>query len=519
MKQLEDLRPDLFFPDTWTEEERLKVADVVSKDRVKTNMFTSIPMMCRAEKCHPAGTMIKTSHGYKAIESLRPGEDLLVSWDRNADAIRGGWPNGNIKGFSFTLHSRNYSGNMFTVQSDVAEYACTHDHHVVVRWNEKARNENLFCVYLMRKGNYWRVGKTKLFTSEGVFGPKQRAATEKADCFWVLGVYPSNTEALLAEEWFSCTHGIPKACFVTSIAHKNSKWDGIYKWVTQEQLDTHFKSLIKDELFYAQMLDGLGLCIDHPFVELSGRKGVTFLEISACNIISGLMDVPSEQVTRRNREWQPTWVTVTSTYKTVSDVTVYSLNVEKHHTYIANGLVSHNCPYAATCPLQQQGIAPKNSKCPIELAMVQQFFEDYVEELGVDTTRMVEVSMVRDLVDQEVQHMRKVNLLANEHFIQENVVGIDGNGKPIMQKQMHLAVELEDRIHKRKDKLRSQLLATRESKARAGQSKINTAQVVADLLEQAQELDHVREALLSKKLSNVMYDDYIDVHAEDEGEE
>jgi hypothetical protein len=36
--------------------------------------------------------------------------------------------------------------------------------------------------------------------------------------------------------------------------------------------------------------------------------------------------------------------------------------------------------------------------------------------------------MVRDLVDQEVQYLRKTKLLSKEHFIQENIIGIDKDG-------------------------------------------------------------------------------------------
>jgi flagellar L-ring protein precursor FlgH len=39
----------------------------------------------------------------------------------------------------------------------------------------------------------------------------------------------------------------------------------------------------------------------------------------------------------------------------------------------------------------------------------------------VNPNNLVEVSMVRDLVDQEVQYLRKTKLLAKEHFIQENI--------------------------------------------------------------------------------------------------
>lgn len=174
------------------------------------------------------------------------------------------------------------------------------------------------------------------------------------------------------------------------------------------------------------------------------------------------------------------------------------------------------CVYAKTCPLLKQNIAPEGSPCPIEMSIVQQFFQDYVEELGVDTTRMVEVSMVRDLVDQEVQIIRVTKLLADEHFIQENIVGMDKDGRPLIHKELHMAVELEDKIHKRKDKLRAQLLATREAKAKVGQMTLDTAQTVANLLEQVQEMDREREKLLRKKLGIAERDDYIEAHKKEE---
>jgi len=46
-----------------------------------------------------------------------------------------------------------------------------------------------------------------------------------------------------------------------------------------------------------------------------------------------------------------------------------------------------------------------------------------MHQLDVSPDNLVEVSMVRDLVDQEVQYIRKTKLLAKEHFIQENVIG------------------------------------------------------------------------------------------------
>jgi hypothetical protein len=69
------------------------------------------------------------------------------------------------------------------------------------------------------------------------------------------------------------------------------------------------------------------------------------------------------------------------------------------------------------------------------MSMVSQFTAEYMEQLDVSPENLVEVSMVRDLVDQEVQYLRKTKLLAKEHFIQENIIGIDKDRKSNFQKR------------------------------------------------------------------------------------
>jgi hypothetical protein len=119
--------------------------------------------------------------------------------------------------------------------------------------------------------------------------------------------------------------------------------------------------------------------------------------------------------------------------------------------------------------------------------------------------------MVRDLVDQEVQYLRKTKLLAKEHFVQENIVGVDQNtGEPILKKELHLAVELEDKLHKRRKDLRNQLLATREAKAKVGQMQADSAQAISDILYKVQSIELEREKLLKKKLGIYEIDEYIE---------
>lgn len=171
---------------------------------------------------------------------------------------------------------------------------------------------------------------------------------------------------------------------------------------------------------------------------------------------------------------------------------------------------AERCTFASTCPLLKENLAPRNNPCPIEMSMVAQFTGEYLEQLDVNPNNLVEVSMVRDLVDQEIQYMRKTKLLAKEHFIQENVIGVDQDGQPILKKELHLAVELEDKLHKRRKDLRNQLLATREAKAKVGQVQLDTAQAISDIIDKVQSIETQREKLLKQKLGTYEIDDYIE---------
>jgi len=178
---------------------------------------------------------------------------------------------------------------------------------------------------------------------------------------------------------------------------------------------------------------------------------------------------------------------------------------------------SVKCIFADTCPLLKENLAPKGNPCPIEMSMVSQFTQEYLEQLDVNPNNLVEVSMIRDLVDQEVQYLRKTKLLAKEHFIQENIIGIDSNtGEPIMKKELHLAVELEDKLHKRRKDLRNQLLATREAKAKIGQTQLDTAQAISDILYKVQDIEKQRDKLIRQKTGQYEIYEFIEAEVVEE---
>jgi hypothetical protein len=520
LKEFESLRPDFFFPDSWSDEDKEKAIELVRPQKTRTSMFSSIPMNCEASKCHPAGTMIRTNIGLVPIEELDPNQHLVVAWDRNCQAIRGGFDNGNIKGYSFIRGSRNFSELMIKISTESYLHEATFDHISIAKWSHKA--SKAYAVYLMTNGINWRVGKVKLFTGQSEnkksFGPSSRASTEKATKLWILGIYESELEALLAEELFSIKGQVSKSCF---ISYNNSNWNGLYKNVTQDRLTEHHHNCNLGLEHYKKFLIQNNLRYEFPFWEKDRNNKIldnqfgfnSIFYINTINLFSHFMMVPQIPDNLERGKWRvykTEWEEIVLEKYHYEGI-VYSLDVDKHHTYFANEIATHNCIFASTCPLLKENLAPKGSPCPIEMSIVAQFTSEYMQQLDVVPENLVEVSMIRDLVDQEVQYIRKTKLLAKEHFIQENIVGVDQNGQPILKKELHLAVELEDRLHKRRKDLRNQLLATREAKAKIGQTQLDTAQAISDIVSKVQNIEIQREKLLKKKLGTYDKDDYIEI--------
>lgn len=189
----------------------------------------------------------------------------------------------------------------------------------------------------------------------------------------------------------------------------------------------------------------------------------------------------------------------------------------KMFTAIPMNCKGRDCFMANTCPFVEQGIAPVGKPCPIESNLIAQFSADYIEEFGVNPKDLNEVSLIRDLVDQEIQYIRKSKILANENFIEENVVGVNADGKPIFRKELHAAVDFEDRLLKRKKDIRNQFLQTREAKSKVGQIPLNNSQAVSNIFSQLNETVRLQEDLIKRKLNEIPTDSYIDAHiVEDE---
>ncbi len=281
------------------------------------------------DQCHPPGVRIRLADGNeKRVEELSR-DDYVRPWNRNAQKSTGKR--------KIQVASRPYHGSLFTMIVGKKSVPMTPNHRLLVRW---ANRRSKVCVtYLMWRANFgFRVGWCQLFNSEGVFHLGQRSRMEKADRVWILKVHASRTDASIHESIIAAKYGIPTITFEPPNGTRHYTKDSIRKV---------FAALSPHGENYQH---GVSVLVDHnhyfqypfypfPHAHTGGNIRGTYFEVFACNLIPELMLVPLP-------DGQNTWQDIDAIHISEYKGPVYSLDVEKDHTYSANDVVVLNSVYS-----------------------------------------------------------------------------------------------------------------------------------------------------------------------------
>jgi len=279
------------------------------------------------EICQPPDTKVHTPQGEVPVESLRNGDEVM-SFTKRSHAIIG-----HRHGPKVTVGSRRYGGPLYGVAVGSNTTWSTDGHLFSVRLVPHARR--IWGVYLMRRGRWWRVGKTQLLTTWGL-GVKQRLDMENGEEAWILSTHYSNTEAATAEQIVSARYGIPTTFWVEANTSKRtvSQIEHIYDKIDPMALHRGALWALSDH----------HRRLEYPFIRSGNTRAkysrrVSFL-VCACNLLPGAMEVPVPTGGPRF-----VWSAVRHVDVQSYSGPVYSLDVEKYHHYIADGIVTHNCFY------------------------------------------------------------------------------------------------------------------------------------------------------------------------------
>ena len=290
-------------------------------------VLTRKDFMGNHEWCQPPDTRVLTPAGSTRICDLRDADEVTSFSKRHSAII------GLRSGPKVRVGTRHYGGPLYGVSVQEKTTWCTDGHLFSVRLVPQARS--IWCVYLMRRGNWWRVGKTKLLTTWGL-GLKQRLDMENGEEAWILSTHSDNCEAATAEQIVSARYGIPTTFWVES--HTSRR--------TTVQIARIYESIDPLALHRAALwaLADHHRRLEHPFVRNGATRSkygrrVAFLA-RACNLLPEAMEVPVPAAGQSVR-WTPIRHVDVQQYSGP----VYSLDVEKHHHYVADGIVTHNCFY------------------------------------------------------------------------------------------------------------------------------------------------------------------------------
>ena len=282
--------------------------------------------------CQPEGTMVRTPikcegriYSWKdvPIESLQIG-DRVVTYSQK-------WRLGGIRQKGCVISDiveRTFSGKMVVATVDGLTTKYTPDHHCVVMLGSPCAGK--WVVYLQRRGDCYRAGACKgVYESQwDAFGPWTRAKQEQADGLWVLHVCDSKEEALALERL--AHEKVPSRCFKSS---GGTEW-----WETQEP----------NRSDAAKLLTAMGLDINSPLLTRTEGGYLdstrTPFVTAARNLIDGMLMLPASNAEYDDRALivkKQHWRSITVARKQTT-CQVISISVEGDHTYIADGIVTHN---------------------------------------------------------------------------------------------------------------------------------------------------------------------------------
>ena len=278
-------------------------------------------------QCQPEGSKVLTREGYKNIEDLK-SSDCLVTFAQNDYAYYG------LRSTEYhpEVAHRPYRGSLYNVNVDGVVNRFTPNHRMIVRWLN--RDTSLQCVYLMKKGEQFRVGQCQLFNSVGATHFITRMNNEQAEAGWILRVCKTKEEALIYEQYYSFAYGIPQ------ISWKN--------WCTKDMQNKVYALLGSLEGKASDLLISVHRNINYPMFnheKNQAKSGGTCISLcEACNLIPEVMQLPVYQ-DKSHIDKASLWKSFSLTYE-YYDGLVYSLNVPKYHTYVtAGGLTVHNSIY------------------------------------------------------------------------------------------------------------------------------------------------------------------------------
>lgn len=125
------------------------------------------------------------------------------------------------------------------------------------------------------------------------------------------------------------------------------------------------------------------------------------------------------------------------------------------------------CPFKERCIFWQMEKAPIGKQCLVEIELMRQWTVDFMEEFDVDPSVATEVAYANELAELAILERRlNMNLAkpSNAELVIDQVVGVDRDGDPMIQKQISPFMELKDKLSSRRSRIIKLMVGDRQEK-------------------------------------------------------
>jgi hypothetical protein len=188
------------------------------------------------------------------------------------------------------------------------------------------------------------------------------------------------------------------------------------------------------------------------------------------------------------------------------------------------------CPIIERCPIPERDSKgkieigaldnyPIGRECLLEKFYMQQKIIEYVEHLNVDPANPVEMSIVNELALIDLYKNRALMIMSTgdksgqgRDFMRIDVLGFNESGETAESAKLHPAVEMMDRLEKRREKWLDKLMETRKAKAEWA-IRVGGAQNESKILA---EISKLREAIATLESEPMLSLEEHDEDADDE---
>jgi len=141
------------------------------------------------------------------------------------------------------------------------------------------------------------------------------------------------------------------------------------------------------------------------------------------------------------------------------------------------------CPFIEKCPIPERdsegeliyGEArhyPIGNQCVLEKFYMKQKLIEYYQHLNIDISNPVETSIANELAVIDLYKNRALMIMSvgdksgqGKDFMRVDIIGFNENGDVAEQAKLHPALEVVDKLEKRREKWLDKLMETRKAKA------------------------------------------------------